>query len=139
MAENKDGMEKTEPASAKRFREAREKGQVAKSQDVTTSAVMLFGGLMAFVFGAPLFTEYRGLMRHIFMNSSHIALTDSNIVHHLNNLAGFFATSLLPILLIMFAIVLAAEISQVGFKIASKKFTEGLQGKRVFNPFSGPK
>ncbi len=43
MAENENGEEKTEKATPKRLREAREKGQVAKSNDVV-SVVFLIGG-----------------------------------------------------------------------------------------------
>jgi flagellar biosynthetic protein FlhB len=39
----------------------------------------------------------------------------------------------------MFLIILATEIGQVGFTFATKKFTEGLQFKKIFNPFSGIK
>ena len=51
MAENKEGQEKTELATSRRLEEAREKGQVSKSQDVTTAAMLLIGGLSVFVFG----------------------------------------------------------------------------------------
>nr|HPO63907.1 EscU/YscU/HrcU family type III secretion system export apparatus switch protein [Candidatus Kapabacteria bacterium] len=51
MAENKDGQEKTESATAKRLNEARNRGQVSKSMDVTTAAVLLVGGSAIFIFG----------------------------------------------------------------------------------------
>jgi flagellar biosynthetic protein FlhB len=49
MAANDSGQEKTEDATPKRLREARKKGQVPKSRDVTTIVVLIFCfGLLAF-------------------------------------------------------------------------------------------
>lgn len=50
MAENENGEEKTEQPTAKRLREARKKGQVAKSQDIVSAAFILgvFGIMRAF-------------------------------------------------------------------------------------------
>jgi len=52
MASNDSGQEKTEEATPKRLREARKKGQVPKSRDVSTIVVMIFVfGVMAFGVG----------------------------------------------------------------------------------------
>lgn len=139
MAENKEGQEKTEPATAKRLNEARMRGQVAKSMDVTTAAVMLFGGLIVFILGHQLMDNYREFMRYAFYNSGHLELTYQNITGLYYDIMSFLAKSLLPILLIIFVILFSAEVSQVGLKIATKKFTEGLMFKQIFNPFVGLK
>ncbi|HFC54399.1 MAG TPA: hypothetical protein ENJ43_08210 [Gammaproteobacteria bacterium] len=52
MAQN-DGQERTEQATPKRLREAREKGQVARSRELTTMAMLLSSA------GALLFTWFR--------------------------------------------------------------------------------
>ena len=41
FAKDGPGGEKTEPATAKKLKEAREKGQVAKSHDLTGSVLLL--------------------------------------------------------------------------------------------------
>ena len=139
MAENKDGQEKTEQATAKRLNEARMRGQVSKSQEITTAAVMLIGGLIIMLLGAPMISELKDFMRQTLHNSASIELTHQNIISSYSSLLGFLAKILLPILVSIFFVVLASEISQVGFKVASKKFTEGLNFKQIFNPFSGLK
>lgn len=139
MAENKDGAQKTEPATAKRLNEARDRGQVSKSVDVTTSAVLLIGSFFAFIFGANLFNNLSVFMKDIFFNLANISLTYQNVIHYYPKLLLFLAKNLLPIIGTVFLIVLAAEISQVGLHVASKKFTEGLNFKTIFNPFSGLK
>ncbi len=139
MAENKDGQEKSEPASAKRILEARQRGQVSKSQDVTTAAVLLFGGLAVFVLGAPMMISFQKFMGFILHNSSSIVINFENIVYYFQSFVAYLATILLPIIGVIFIVILSAEVSQVGVMIATKKFTEGLNFKQIFNPFSGIK
>jgi len=137
MAENREGQEKTEPATTKRLYEARMRGQVAKSLELTTAAIMLLGGLSVFILGKPLIENYTDFMKHIFHQCWSMEITFDNINHYYISLIGFLAKILIPIILAIFIISLMAEISQVGFKIANKKFTEGLNWKQVFNPFIG--
>ena len=47
MAENEDGQERTESATPKRLEEARRKGQIPRSRDLSAAAVMLTGGVGA--------------------------------------------------------------------------------------------
>jgi flagellar biosynthetic protein FlhB len=53
MAEDSD-LEKTELPSQRRLDQAREKGQVARSRELSTFAVLLAGGAMLWFMGASL-------------------------------------------------------------------------------------
>lgn len=139
MAENKDGQQKTEPASAKRLSEARARGQVSKSQDLTTAAIMLIGTVMVYLLGQPMIGGVQDLMKQMFMDAPNIQITDQNVLHHYTTLLLFLAKVLLPILLVIFVIVFATEVGQVGLHFAEKKFTEGLNWQQIANPFSGLK
>ncbi len=139
MAENKDGQEKTEPASAKRLEEARQRGQVTKSIDVTTAVIVLFGFLILFILGNPMVSNLKGFMRDTFFNLNNIEITQQNVVHMYDVLLSFLAKILLPILGLIFLITFSSEIAQVGLKFAGKKFTEGPQLKQLANPFLGLK
>lgn len=139
MAENQDGQEKSELPSRKRLEEAQERGNVAKSTDVTTAGLILLGGMTVFLFGNPLMDNYKSFMQTMFYNSSKLILTDQNFMHYFYLLIGFLAKILLPIIVVIFLIAFIGEVSQVGVKIASKKFTEGAKWKQVFNPFAGLK
>lgn len=139
MAENKDGQEKTEKATPKRLNEARNRGQVSKSMDVTTASVLLIGGSAIFIFGKSLFANLQYFMKYIFANSTNIIVSEQNFKLYFPSIMIFLAKILLPILLTVFAVVLISEISQVGLKIATEKFTKGLNFKQIFNPFSGMK
>jgi flagellar biosynthetic protein FlhB len=139
MAENPEGMEKTEQATPKRLSEARQRGQVAKSVDVTTSAMLLIGGMSVFIFGSAISSSLLGFTKSLLINISSINLTDSNIQDLSFKLFGFVAGIIAPVLLTIFGVAIAGEVAQVGFKFADKKFTEGLRFKEVFNPFKGIK
>ncbi len=139
MAENKEGQEKTEDATPKRLHEARMRGQVSKSLDVTTAAVMLFGGLVVFLLGTNLMDKYREFMKFLFLQAGimELSLENAHIIYY--NIMLFLGKALVPIIVIVFLISFIAEVSQVGLKIANKKFTEGLMFKQVFNPLNGLK
>jgi flagellar biosynthetic protein FlhB len=139
VAENKDGQDKSEPASAKRLHEARMRGQVSKSMEVTSAALMLIGGAVVFVMGGPIISSVQGFMRHMLRESSKIQISTESITGQYASIIGFIAAILLPLLLLIFAIGLSAEIAQVGLVYSDKKFTEGLNWKQMFNPFSGIK
>ena len=52
--------EKTEPATPKKKREALEKGQVAKSQDVNSALILLSGVLLMLFLGGSMVITYEG-------------------------------------------------------------------------------
>lgn len=139
MAENKDGQEKSEPASRKRMQDGRERGQTAKSMDVTTSAVILLGGIAIFIFGGPFIENYQSFMSYFLQNSAQIPLGYQNFMSYYPKIIGYIATILLPIVLMIFFIVLGSEISQVGLKVATKKFSELEDLKKIFKIGSGLK
>ncbi|MBI5909854.1 MAG: flagellar type III secretion system protein FlhB [Betaproteobacteria bacterium] len=63
MAED-TGLERTEPASVRRREQAREEGQVARSRELSTLALLLAAGAGLWFMGAGLADRLSGLMRH---------------------------------------------------------------------------
>jgi flagellar biosynthetic protein FlhB len=63
MAED-TGLERTEPASIRRREQAREEGQVARSRELSTLALLLAAGGGLWFMGAGLTDKLSGLMRH---------------------------------------------------------------------------
>lgn len=139
MAENSDGQEKSEQASQKRLRDGRERGQVSKSMDITTSAILLLGGLTVFIFGAPLMNNYMNFMEFILRNSWSIEVTYQNFIHNYAKILGFVALMILPIVLVIFFVSFFAEVAQVGLKVATKKFSELQDFKKIFKLGEGLK
>jgi len=139
MAENKDGTEKTEEATVKRLQDAREKGQVSKSQDVTTAGILLIGGLVVFALGKTMFVKLRGFFSSAFSTAGQFDFTDANISLYLLSLIKMLAELLLPVFFAIMILVLITEISQVGLKIATKKWSEPETWMKPFKLLSGLK
>ncbi|TNE33748.1 flagellar biosynthesis protein FlhB [bacterium] len=139
MAENKEGQEKTEAATPKRLQEAKEKGQVSKSMDITTSVMLLIGGMALFVFGTSIYDNMLKFFDYSFRNAWSIKLTDANILKMYPELIVFIASMILPLLVLFTFLILAAEISQVGLTVATKKWTDPETYKKIFKIGSGIK
>lgn len=139
MAENKEGQEKTESATPKRLQEAKEKGQVSKSTDITTSVMLLIGGMALFIAGSNIYTNMVKFFDYSFRNFWHIELTEANVLKLYPDLIGFIASLILPLLVLFTFLILAAEISQVGLTLATKKWTDPETYKKIFKIGSGLK
>ena len=139
MAENQDGQEKSEDPSAKRMTDAHNRGQFAKSTDITTAALILPGGAMLFLYGKKSFSAVMDLLRRVLENPTYYEITDKNVERYFLGIIYFLGSAMFPILVVCFVLALSAEIAQVGFHFATEKFTKGLNIKQIFNPFSGIK
>lgn len=63
MAENADGQERSERATPKRVREAREKGQIARSREFNTMVMLLSFAAGLLLFGDVLMGQFMDLLR----------------------------------------------------------------------------
>jgi flagellar biosynthetic protein FlhB len=63
MAENQDGQEKTEEATPKRKEEARNKGQVPRSRELTTMAMLLMAAIAMTFMGERMVAQLGDVMR----------------------------------------------------------------------------
>ncbi|WP_339485848.1 flagellar biosynthesis protein FlhB [Pseudomonas sp. EL_65y_Pfl2_R95] len=79
MAESESGADKSEEPTEKRLRESREKGQIARSRELNTLAIMLAGtgGLLAT--GGALGTAMLNVMRGSFSLSREVILDERNM------------------------------------------------------------
>ena len=62
MAES-DAQERTEQATPKRLEEARRKGQIPRSRDLSTAAVTLVGGAAMYLLGGTITGQMAEMMR----------------------------------------------------------------------------
>ena len=63
MAENEDGQERTEQATPRRLEQAAEKGQVARSRELTTLAMLLVAATALLILGPALIEGLAAQMR----------------------------------------------------------------------------
>ena len=131
------GQEKTEKATPKKKEEARKKGQVAISREVS-SAMVLLAALGFFYFaGSWMFWHLSDLVTRVFQN---IGTLRFNTIHEVSVFSLEIMSRLLailaPFLLPLAILGLAANILQVGFKMS----TEAIAPKMSkLNPISGMK
>jgi len=125
MAEQNQDQEKTEQATPKKREEARKKGQVAKSRDAASVAVLL-ACLIFFWFGtASMVENMMSLARGLITQSSQFKVDINNIQDLSISLAYKISAILSPLLLTAFFMALLANYLQVGFVFS----TESVQPK----------
>jgi len=136
-AETESGEEKTEAPTGKRRDEARSKGQVAKSQEVGTVAV-LFGGLSAlYLLSTFLYNRLYVFLRDTFKIIARPDLNDADFTHLFSGFIIYFLLTIMPILGIILLFALIVTVIQVG----GIKFSwEAIKPKfSSLNPISGIK
>jgi flagellar biosynthetic protein FlhB len=122
MAEETD-QEKTEQATSKRREDAREKGQVAKSRELASVAV-LGACLIYFYFGAlDMATRLMELMRNSFRKSDKMAVSIDTIQPLLTDLLFQTFALLAPFLLVTIIAGFMINILQTGILFSSEAIT----------------
>lgn len=123
MAEENKDQEKTEQATPKRRQDAREKGQVAKSRELASVAV-LGACLIYFYFGASaMANRMMDLMKLYFRQSGQLSISIDSLRFFLFDLAFQISTLLIPFLLVAFIAGFVVNILQVGFLFSSEAIT----------------
>lgn len=136
MADSGTG-ERTEKATGKRRQEARDKGTVPKSQEVS-SAVVLIAGMTLLVATSGLMTRRITENTGYLLGQAHI-LGPINVYAARELLSGSFwpiATALAPLILGVLVVSVWSNIAQFGFQIRTQAM--GLQFDRL-DPVSGMK
>lgn len=133
MAEGND-QERTEPATAKKRSDARNKGQVAKSREVP-SVLVLISGLTVFYFaGGWMFNELNLITGTIFRQMGHWTLTIESAHAMAWQLFLRVILILAPLLLMVILGGLVGNVSQVGLMVANEALTPKFD---KLNPLTG--
>ena len=136
MADNEQGQEKTEQATDKRRDEARAKGQVAKSREIPSVAV-LFACLIYFHFhAAGLLQKLMAMMSSSFRSAGQVVITMDTAPSLLTGYMFKVFFMLLPLLALICVVALAANILQVGMLFSTSALEPKLS---KLNPLSGLK
>ena len=127
---------KTEAATPKRLRETRQKGNVAKSQEVTKAMSILAGLLVLFAWLGYIANEMMGLFRYFLINGPTYEITGSSLGVLGRWIASELAKMLMPIMLVIMGCVYLILRLQVGKLWTTQVFEFKLS---KFNPISGLK
>lgn len=108
--------EKTEKATPKKRQDARKKGQVIKSQDVTSAIVMLMVFIFLIFFAGSLRDELLAFFRQTFIHNIRIeTLTIDSVMHLFIETSIQMAFIIVPIMAIAVVGALAGNFLQFGF------------------------
>lgn len=139
MAVQQSG-EKTEKATPKRKREAREKGQVFKSIEVISafSLLAMFGVLS--VFGGMIIDNAKSIMSYFFSQPAPETLTATQVARNATDAVILFLKVVAPIFAGAFLCSLLFNVAQVGFVFSTKalmpkfeRISIGAGFKRIFS------
>ena len=133
MADESD-LERTEPASSRRLEQAREDGQVARSQELSTFAVLLAGGLGVWLMGRSILERLSGMVESGLVLPREMAFDSSLMLERLYVQGWEGLSALLPLLMLTFLVALASPLLLNGWLFTMK----GLQPNfGRLNPLQG--
>ena len=133
-------QEKTEKATPRKRQKAREKGQAAKSVEITSVIVLLTGSVAMYIFGHYFYSNLLGIMRSSFTFNTVLDFDLSYCISFIGKVTIKFVFIILPLLGALFLAALAANFMQVGFlfslgpiepKLSKLSFIKGL--KKLFS------
>ena len=143
FAKDGPGGEKTEPATAKKLREAREKGQVAKSHDLTGSVMLLAAFILLKIYvsimGEKLvtgFENYYNRIGDLTPTAPQIDSLDSFFNAVFDSVITDIILILLPFLAVGFVLAFVMDLVQVKWRPTTKPLEPKFD---KFNPISGVK
>ncbi len=125
---------RTEKATPKRLQKAREKGNVAKSQEVTKTVTLIAGFVGVTFWLGYIARQMMALFRHFLSQGASFEVNDANISALGLWLATEIAKMLLPVMLCIGLAVFISLRAQVGKLWTTKVFEFSLE---KFNPVNG--
>jgi flagellar biosynthetic protein FlhB len=143
FAQGPGGGEKTEKATPKKRREARKKGQVFQSREISTALVLLFVFISLRIFGKNIYTQLAAFAEKVFVEYPRIEdlyMPDILVRVFIDGVIVFFKAAG-PVLLIGMLTGLLVSYAQVGFLFTLETLKPNfsrinpLNGmKRMFSP-----
>ncbi|MNQ21657.1 Flagellar biosynthetic protein FlhB [compost metagenome] len=136
MAESESGADKSEEPTEKRLRESREKGQIARSRELNTLAIMLAGtgGLLAF--GGSLGNSLLSIMSGNFSLSREVIMDERSMVIWLLASGKVAVDAVLPLFLALLIASIVGPIALGGWLFSAKAMAPKMSR---MNPLAGLK
>jgi flagellar biosynthetic protein FlhB len=141
MAESESGQDKTEDPTEKKKKDAREKGEIARSKELNTLAIMLAGAGALLVFGGELAQEMMDLMRLNFSLSRDVVLDQRAMGTYLLHSGKIALLAIQPVMITLLLAALIGPISLGGWLFSAgtmaPKFSRMNPGAGLKRMFSG--
>ncbi|MCE5982470.1 MULTISPECIES: flagellar biosynthesis protein FlhB [unclassified Pseudomonas] len=136
MAESESGQDKTEDPTEKRKKDAREKGEIARSKELNTVAVTLAGAGALLVFGGGLVQTLMELMRSNFILSREVLIDERSMGIFLMASGKMALLATQPVLLVLLLAAIIGPVSLGGFLFSGSSLAPKFSR---MNPLSGIK
>ncbi|ACE84688.1 flagellar biosynthesis protein FlhB [Cellvibrio japonicus] len=121
MAEGDDSsQEKTEEPSARRLEKAREEGQIPRSRDLTTTAVLLLAAIGLWVFAEFMGGKLLGITRENFIISRTDIFDTNAMISHLVRAIYQGMLSMAPLMVLLLIASIVGPIALGGWLMSSK-------------------
>ena len=140
FAKDGPGGEKTEPATAKKLREAREDGKVAKSKELVSAIDLIVIFLVLKIFVSYMGNNFISVFEYIysaipdFVKNNAAGLTSKNFMSFMDVVIGISAKIAAPFFLFGFVVTILVNVLQVGWKVTAKPMQPKFD---KFNPVNG--
>ncbi len=131
---SEDLQDKTEAATGKKLQDARKKGQVAKSQDLTAAALLITGMSSLAFFGSQLFSSLSTVMIGVFNHLLEPIGTPGSLVFWFRGGLFYVVSIVFPILASLFVASLLINVGQVGFLFSTEPLKPKWKNINIFNP-----
>lgn len=140
FAADGEGGEKTEPATDKKLRDARDEGKVAKSKELTAAFDLIVLFLVLKVFMSFVGEKLLGFFSYIynrmpdFLNETQKDMSSVTVRNFMNDIILQFLLTCLPFFIFGVVVTILVSIVQVGWKVTTKPMAPKLD---KFNPMNG--
>lgn len=140
FAADGEGGEKTEPATDKKLRDARDEGKVAKSKELTAAFDLIVLFLVLKVFMSFVGEKLLGFFSYIynrmpdFLNETQKDMSSVTVRNFMNDIILQFLLTCLPFFIFGVVVTILVSIVQVGWKVTTKPMVPKLD---KFNPING--
>ena len=136
MAEETSGQEKTEEPTARRLQEARKKGDIAKSTEIPSAAVLLASLLTLYLLNEFLMTNMYTVLKHYLGNLHTIRLVPDQLGYLSRQGLTFLLVLCGPVMVVVFVVGIFANVMQFGFLFTGEKLIPKLS---KISPIEGVK
>lgn len=140
FAADGEGGEKTEPATDKKLRDARDEGKVAKSKELTAAFDLIVLFLVLKVFMSFVGEKLLGFFSYIYnrmpdvLHETQKDMSSVTVRNFMNDIILQFLLTCLPFFIFGVVVTILVSIVQVGWKVTTKPMAPKLD---KFNPING--
>jgi len=135
MAERND-QERTERATPKKRAQARKKGQVAQSREISSAAILIGATAVFYFWGSQMVGRFTEFIHTFYRNIGTLDLQQSSVPMLLWEIMQQVFWVLLPLLTVVVLVAVAANVAQIGFLVIEEPFAFRFS---KLNPVSGIK